>query len=417
MSLPTESTSAEPLFANRQALWVRVWAIVQGVALVLGLYAMLTQSLAAYPQLTGPRYRWSIFAAVVVYHILGVRYYRLLLSRRWITALFVPLGWALIIATLRINGVFALLIFGAVIQGFLFLSFAWAIGTLATVTALTAALVVQQDHYRWSNLAMARLAVVVALAVMVGTVMAYIHRVNRDAATRARLLAELEAAQRDLAERARLAGVHDERQRLARDIHDTLAQGFTSVIKHLEAVELSFAADGIPNTSARGALPHLAHAQTVSRESLAEIRRLVLALRPTALDESTLPGAIHRIVAQWSAANTIPATCDIERLPGLSPDTEVTLLRAVQETLSNVARHAAAKHVTVTLTCIDSLLMLTIEDDGRGFDADRPATGTGLSGLRERMRPLGGHLLVESGAGRGTSVTIALPVDSSAVAT
>ena len=416
MSHSAEPLRAEPLFANRQALWVRVWATVQGIALVIALYALITGSMAAYPQLSPPGYRWSVFVAVVAYHIVGVRFYDQLLSRRWLTALFVPLGWALIIATLRINGVFALLIFGAIIQGFLFLSFTWAIGTLTLITALTVALVLQQDHYRLSNLALARLAVVVALAVMVGTVMAYIHRVNRDAATRARLLEELEAAQRDLEERARLAGIQDERQRLARDIHDTLAQGFTSVIKHLEAIELSFAANGASDSAARAALPHLGYAQTVSRESLAEIRRLVWALRPAALDESTLPAAVQRIVGQWSDANGVHATCDIEALPGLSPDTEVTLLRAVQETLSNVARHASAGHVSVALARVDSLLMLTIEDDGRGFDSETPSAGTGLSGLRARVRPLGGHLLVESTAGKGTSVTVALPVDAGAIA-
>ena len=414
MSQSAEPLRTEPLFANRQALWVRVWAIVQGAALVIGLYAMVTGSMAAYPRLGPPGYSWSVFAAVVLYHVVGVRFYDRLLSRRWVTALFVPLGWALIVATLRINGVFALLVFGAIIQGFLFLSFTWAIGTLTLVTGLLVALVSQQDHYRSSSLALARVAVILALAVMVATVMAYIHRANRDAATRARLLEELEAAQRDLAERARLAGIQDERQRLARDIHDTLAQGFTSVIKHLEAIELSFAADGASDSTARAALPHLGHAQAVSRESLAEIRRLVWALRPAALDESTLPAAVRRIVAQWSDANAIVATCDIQALPGLSPDAEVTLLRAVQETLSNVARHAFAKHVSVALTRVDSLLMLTIEDDGRGFDAESSATGTGLSGLRARVRPLGGHLLVESTAGKGTSVTVALPVDAGA---
>lgn len=406
--MPT--AAAEPLFANRQGSWIRVWATVQGISLATGLYAMATASVAPYPRSPGPVYRWCVFGAVAVYHAIGAQRYDWIIARRWATGLFVPLGWTLVIAALRINPVFALLIFGAIIQGFLFLSFAWALATLTVVSGVMIALVVQQDHGRWSSVTFARAAALAASSVMVATVMAYIHRVNQDAATRARLLDELEAAQRDLAERARLAGIHDERQRLARDIHDTLAQGFASVIRHLEAIELSFAGDRSAGESR--VRTHLEHAQTVSRDSLAEIRRLVWALRPTALEASTLPAAIRRIVAQWSDANDVAATCDVEPIGGLPPDAEVTLLRAVQETLSNVARHASATRVTVTLARVDSLLMLTVEDNGRGFDTESRAMGDGLSGLRERVRPLGGRLILETSPGAGTSVTVALPPDA-----
>src|SRR5262249_25476148 len=135
---------------------------------------------------------------------------------------------------------FALLVFGAVIQGFIFLPFAAAIVTLTLVVGLLATTIVVQSK-QVNGLTVSRVLSIVAMGVMVGTVMLYIHRVNRDAAVRARLLRQLDDAQRDLADRARESGVQEERQRLARDIHDTLAQGFTSVIKHLEAIELSFA--------------------------------------------------------------------------------------------------------------------------------------------------------------------------------
>jgi signal transduction histidine kinase len=200
---------------------------------------------------------------------------------------------------------------------------------------------------------------------------------------------------------------------LARDIHDTLAQGFTSVIMHLEAIELSF--DTVPadaDDMMRGARPHLANAQEVSRTSLAEIRRLVWALRPPQLVEMTLAAAIGRIVAQWSESNGVPATCTITSLPPLQPDAEVTFLRATQESLSNVARHAHASHVAVAMHCVDGLVLLSVEDDGDGFIEAEVACAdrTGIAGMRQRVRPFGGRVLIESGAGTGTSLTVALPL-------
>jgi signal transduction histidine kinase len=253
---------------------------------------------------------------------------------------------------------------------------------------------------------------------MFGTVMLYIHRANRDSAIRSRLLRELDEAQRGLAERAHEAGAQEERQRLARDIHDTLAQGFTSVIKHLEAIELSF--EGSPEAATdviRDALPHLSNAQAVSRESLAEIRQLVSALRPPQLIETTLTAAIERIVARWSEASGVTATCAITALPALQPDAEVIFLRATQESLSNVARHAHATHVAVVMHCVDGLLLLSVEDDGLGFaDAEVAGAGKmGIAGMRERVRPFGGRVLIESVSG-GTSITVALPLDAVASA-
>jgi signal transduction histidine kinase len=200
---------------------------------------------------------------------------------------------------------------------------------------------------------------------------------------------------------------------LARDIHDTLAQGFTSVIKHLEAIELSFEtvrADA--DDTMRGARPHLANAQAVSRASLAEIRRLVWALRPPQLVETTLAAAIGRIVAQWSESNGVMATCTIVDLPPLQPDAEVIFLRATQESLSNVARHAHASHVAVAMHCVDGLVLLSVEDDGNGFvEAEVVSTGgMGIAGMRQRVRPFGGRVLIESGTGTGTSLTVALPL-------
>lgn len=402
----------EPLFAFNARLWLRVWAATQAVALAVACYTMLARDPGALTSSPGWVRALSIIIALIAYHVVGLMAHEWILRRRWAVGLFIPLGWLLVLASLRLAGPFGLLVLGAIIQGFIFLPFAWAIGTLSLATAILLAGIALNSARLGSNLIVAQVVGTLATAIMIGTVMLYIHRVNRDAAIRARLLQQLDAAQRDLAERAKEAGVQEERQRLARDIHDTLAQGFASVIRHLEAIELSFASTNGADEVKQAAAPHLAHAQTVSRSSLDEIRRLVYALRPPQLAESTLGAAIERIVAQWSEANGIASTCRIDALPPLGPDADVTILRATQEALSNVARHATAARVNVTLQTVDGVVLLSVEDDGRGM-GDGEAGGSehmGLAGMRERVRRFGGHVLIESSAGAGTSLTVALPL-------
>jgi len=159
-------------------------------------------------------------------------------------------------------------------------------------------------------------------------------------------------------------------------------------------------------------ISHLDNAQAVSRDGLAEIRALVLALRPAALASSPLGDAIERILVAWGRVNAIQVASSIGQLPPLHPDADVTILRALQESLSNVARHAGAGHVRVSLACVEGLVLLTVEDDGRGFDDVTPqdAQRLGLSGMRERVRRFGGHVLVDSSPSAGTSVTLALPL-------
>jgi signal transduction histidine kinase len=405
----------EPLFAYNKRLWLRVWASTQAAALVVAIWTMLARAggVGAFVASPAAPRSLGIIALLVAYHVVGIRAYDWILGRAWAVVLFVPLGWAIIIWSQVMHGAFGLLILGAIIQGFVFLPFAWAIVTLMLVIGLLLFLSLRASRVD-VNLRITQAGGMLAAGCMIGTVMLYIHRVNRDSAIRARLLQQLDDAQRDLAERAKEAGVQEERQRLARDIHDSLAQGFASVIRHLEAIELSFASSDTTNDAMRGAAPHLAHAQAVSRTSLAEIRRLVWALRPAPLAESTLGAAIERIVAQWSDANNIAATCAIDALPALIPDADVIFLRATQEALSNVARHARATRVSISMHCVDQLVLLSIEDDGRGYvDADGAAAGkVGLTGMRERVRRFGGHVLIDSTPGAGTSITVAMPLDT-----
>ena len=412
---PRDRPPVEPLFASNERLWLRVWATTQGVALAVACYVLLDSAGGPRLFLATPHATRSIvtIALIVAYHVIGIRAYGWIIRRPWAVSLFVPAGWVIILTSLGVHGTFAMLLLGAILQGFIFLPFAWAIGTLAVVVLLTASMVVVRGPVRGPSLTVAGVVGLIATGITFGTVMLYIHRSNRDSAVRTRLLDQLDRAQRDLAERSREAGAQEERQRLARDIHDTLAQGFASVIKHLEAIELSFAAPRAdPADVIRRALPHLTNAQAVSRASLGEIRRLVWALRPPQLVDATLAAAIERIVTQWSGANGIAATCTIAGLPALQPDAEVIFLRATQEALSNVTRHAQATRVSVAMHCVDGLVMLSVEDDGRGL-ADSAALGAGkmgLVGMRERVRPFGGRVLIENGSDAGTSLVVALPL-------
>jgi signal transduction histidine kinase len=425
----SERPTLEPLFAHNVRLWLRVWATIQAVAIALGAYFMMHDAGGLRAFFASPEAARSlgILGLLIAYHALGLQAHAWILARPWAVLIYLPLGWVLILGAMRFMNGLVVLVFGAIIQGFIFLPFAAAIATLVAVIALLVGMMMANSRAPWSSVMAARVLSVVAMGVMIGTVMLYIHRVNRDAAVRARLLRQLDEAQRDLADRAREAGVQDERQRLARDIHDTLAQGFASVIKHLEAIELSFAAtEPSSERDARDAmaraLPHLAHARDVSRTSLGEIRRLVWALRPTPLAEATLGAAIERIVTQWSDANGVRTTCEIATVPPLQPEADVIFLRAAQETLSNVAKHAGATNVSVRLEVADGIVLLSVDDDGRGVgdadtagdgfaDADTAGDGKfGIAGMRERVRRFGGHVLIETQPGAGTSVTVAMPL-------
>ena len=381
-----------PLFAHNRRLWLRLWAVTQAAAMIVGTGAagLSPRSLA-------------VLTSLVAYHALGFVFHEWMLRRSWAVLLYVPAGWALVSAAISVHPSFALLAFGVAIQTFIFLPFAWAALALGAGLLLFLIPVVADWRQAMPRVLLTQIGALVAVSITTGTILLYVHTANREAAVRADLLRRL--------------GVLAERERLSRDIHDTLAQAFVSVVRHLEAIELELVHMDAP--AAHGLRASLAQAQSVSRESLAEIRGVVRALRPTELTETTLPSAIERIVTRWSGANHIRADIAVTGVPPLSPDADVIFLRAAQESLSNVARHASARHVRVTLGRVDELVLLTVEDDGKGFDqTDEQSTEhLGLSGMRERVRQFGGHVLIESAPGAGTSVTVAMPVTAIAGST
>ncbi|WP_237047607.1 sensor histidine kinase [Lentzea guizhouensis] len=242
----------------------------------------------------------------------------------------------------------------------------------------------------------------------------FARRADQQEAERERALAQAEEANRRLAEsmgenaalheqlvaQARDAGVRDERQRMAREIHDTLAQGLTGIISQLRAAD--------EDTWRR----HVAAASDLARESLAEARRSVAALRPEPLRTARLGEALVGVAGRWSALHDIPvrATTTGDARP-IAPEAEVALLRVAQEALANVAKHAAASRVGVTLSYLENEVALDVRDDGRGFDRDVPCDGFGLVAMRQRVEDLAGTLQVESEPGAGTGVSARVPVE------
>ena len=222
---------------------------------------------------------------------------------------------------------------------------------------------------------------------------------------------DLARLQASLASAERKAGVLEERQRLAREIHDTLAQGFASIIVHLEQT------DQISHLEHSPAKGHIDLARSVAREGLEESRRMMAALRPEVLEQRGLPEALGRVCQEWSRRTGIESKLSVTgTAEPLHPEIELTILRGVQEGLTNVARHSGAHTTAVTLSYMEDLVVLDVQDDGKGFvpteagPSEHAGTGYGLHGMRERVEGLQGSLSVESVLGEGTTISLTLPV-------
>jgi signal transduction histidine kinase len=248
------------------------------------------------------------------------------------------------------------------------------------------------------------------VSVVFGSLFAFwLTRVIGQSYERRRLIEQLEATRSELAAAEREGGRLAERQRLARDIHDTLAQGFVSIVLQLQAAEAE-----LPEEAAE-AREHLERARRTARDNLTEVRRLVWDLRPGALSAAPLGEALGRLAGRVAEETGMDATATVTGTPRpLSADAEVTLFRVTQEALANVARHANAGRVAVTLSYMDGEAALDVRDDGAGFapaaDGPGPGGGLGLRGMRERVEALGGRLAVESAPGRGTTIAVTVPV-------
>lgn len=227
--------------------------------------------------------------------------------------------------------------------------------------------------------------------------------------SRRRLIAELtealsanEEMRQQLLDQARETGVRDERQRMAREIHDTLAQELSAIASQLEASLHS------PNSA--DWRPRVTSALALARDGLAEARRSVMALTPASLAETPLPQALDALARRWGSGAEVRSgfTLDGDRYP-VPEDVEAALYRVAQESLTNIAKHAKASRAHVTLSYMEERILLDVRDDGLGFDAGEPGDGHGLSGMRQRIAELSGTLTIDTGPGEGTTVSASVP--------
>jgi signal transduction histidine kinase len=223
-------------------------------------------------------------------------------------------------------------------------------------------------------------------------------------------IAENEGLHQQLLVQAREAGILDERQRMAREIHDTLAQGLTGIVTQLQAAER--ATQRSP-ADPDGLRRHLAAATRLARDSLTEARRSVDALRPEPLEGCRLSEALTGVAERWSALNGVPAQVTTTgSVRPIAAEAEFALLRAAQEALANVARHAHASRVGLTISYMENEVALDVRDDGVGFDPAALGHGFGLVAMRQRIAGLSGTLQVESEPGGGTAVSACVPTVS-----
>ncbi|MGW0286439.1 sensor histidine kinase [Streptomyces sp. NPDC003236] len=278
---------------------------------------------------------------------------------------------------------------------------------VATALAAITAFAAHQQAFSVAMVIGPALGAAVAVAVVWGYQALY-----RESEQRRRLIEELTATRADLARAQHTAGVLAERERLAREIHDTLAQGLSSIQLLLRAAERALPER--PEAAAR----HVDQARQAAVDNLAEARRFVAALTPPALEGTTLAGALERLCATTSARHPLTVRFHVTGAPAPLPTAhEVALLRITQSALANTVRHAGATTADVTLTHLDDHVCVDIADDGTGFDPDALPSpepddgGFGLAAMRARLAALGGTLTIGSSPGRGTSLSARLPLN------
>jgi signal transduction histidine kinase len=277
---------------------------------------------------------------------------------------------------------------------------ALVVTTAVNVTPLTLTLLTKGTRAPYMALGVAITLIGVIAAPVIGTV---IMTAIRQRERLAILVGELEATRAETARLSRQSGAAAERERLALEIHDTLAQGFTSIVALAQAVEAELDTDPV------AASRHVELIRATARENLAEARVMVADLAPAALDDSSLPAAIRRLADRLSAETGIAVTVDTGReLPALGMASDVVLLRAAQETLANVRKHSQASEVHVELSAAGRGVRFSVADNGVGLAEDH-AEGFGLRGMKARVAQVGGTMSVSPTSGGGVTVEVEVP--------
>ncbi|WP_228648451.1 sensor histidine kinase [Microtetraspora sp. AC03309] len=322
---------------------------------------------------------------------------------------------AVIGALIRIDTLFTVTALAMFIQSFTLIPGWWAYGGVAATAGVL--VVARPEQGRTPSQMLFSFLVALLVASAIGLVSHAIRDQNenrkvmiaqlREAGAKLAELAEENAhLQAQLLTSAREAGVLGERQRMAREIHDTIAQGLTAICTQLEAADNTI--DDIPATRSR-----LNTVRTLARESLNEARRSVQALRPAPLDEAQLATALHDIAGKWSQTTGVPASVSVTGDPRpLHAEVEITLLRVAQEALANIGKHASATRAGLTLSYMEDVVALDVRDDGAGFTEATSSSsegGFGLIAMRQRVTRLAGDFAIETAPGQGTGISATIP--------
>ncbi len=381
---------------------VRWWDVAFYVILGLSALALVTASVR------GTRLAVSLGALaviVVAYTVWGRRAART--REQGVAHLYLGLLVLCTVVVVAQNSLGTLLLFVAFTQVWMLSEHLRAQVALSVVLAAGTALALAWDpatgRIAPATLASSAPQMGVALGFSLGLGLWVAHTM-RQAERHARLVDELRATQAELARSHHAAGVAAERERVAQEIHDTLAQGFTSVVMLAQA-----AGADLDRGAPDAARQRLVQVESTARENLAEARALVAATGPAPLQGGgTLVDAIGRLAERFRAETGIAVSTRLDDVTGLSSADEVVLLRSAQESLTNVRRHAAARSVVVELAQDRAGTRLEVHDDGRGLTGD-VTEGYGLRGMRERVAAGGGTVRVGSAPGDGTSVVVQLP--------
>ncbi|GIH10864.1 two-component sensor histidine kinase [Rhizocola hellebori] len=326
----------------------------------------------------------AILGVMALWYVVFGRYALNCSRKAWHPWLYLIVAWLLLIPAVSFSGGAAFILFALAAQAHIALDFRHAV-VVSTVTNLTPTTV----HFLRDGQFMMDLTIG-----LMGVVLSAITGLTID-----RLVQQGRALAESRAEVARLSALA-ERQRLAGDLHDTIAQGLSSVVMLVQA------ADAALDRDREQARRHLELAARTARENLQELRSVLEALMPTG---HHLEEALHRLGVRFAEETGVSATVEVHgTVRTLPAATEVVLLRAAQESLSNVRQHAKATRVWVELTFDDQNVHLQVRDDGLGFEPETTTGGHGLAAMRSRVTQAGGDVAVQPTA-QGTTVLVAVP--------
>lgn len=398
-----EACAAPAVQPDRDRVWRRqlvFWHGIAGVIFAVALYLTAVDD-------RGPRVASAACVVVIAlaYAVFGARGLHSH-SMRW-GAVYLAIAWPAFLAIVALNP-----------QGdYYFLSFAlfpqtWAllnrrVATWTTVGVIAALTVVRLATLppSTSTLAAVLVSSAIGLALSLGMGL-LIHVLVEEMERRADTIEVLHRTQADLAAAERAQGVLAERERLSREIHDTLAQGFTSVVTLARAADAALDRGDLATVRER-----LALLESTAAENLAEARLIVAAMTPGHLQQGTLAEALQRVVDTASAESGIDGSLTVVGSPvAAAANSEVVVLRTAQEAIANIRRHSGAATFSVRLDYVDpERVGLEVRDDGQGFDPSAAPSGFGLVGAQSRAADLGTELLIDTAPGSGTTLRVSVP--------